>query len=91
MKKLLFAFCAAIALFAGCQNDSSDDSASVQISLKERINTARDGDVIDLGKANLKIDESDSYTISKPLTIKNGNVKNATFTVESDKVVLTVL
>lgn len=50
MKKLLFAFCAAIALFTGCQNDSSDDSASVQISLKERINTARDGDVIDLGK-----------------------------------------
>lgn len=87
MKKLLFAFCAAIALFTGCQNDSSDDAASVQISLKERINTARDGDVIDLGKANLKIDESDSYTISKPLTIKNGNVKNATFTVESDKVV----
>lgn len=87
MKKLLFAFCAAIALFTGCQNDSSDDSASVQISLKERINTASDGDVIDLGKANLKIDESDSYTISKPLTIKNGNVKNATFTVESDKVV----
>ena len=87
MKKLLFAFCAAIALFTGCQNNSSDDSASVQISLKERINTARDGDVIDLGKANLKIDENDSYTISKPLTIKNGNVKNATFTVESDKVV----
>ncbi len=87
MKKLLFAFCAAIALFTGCQNDSSDDSASVQISLKERINTARDGDVIDLGKVNLKIDENDSYTISKPLTIKNGNVKNATFTVESDKVV----
>lgn len=87
MKKLLFAFCAAIALFTGCQNDSSDDSASVQISLKERINTARNGDVIDLGKANLKIDENDSYTISKPLTIKNGNVKNATFTVESDKVV----
>lgn len=87
MKKLLFAFCAAIALFAGCQNDSSDDSASVQITLKERINTARDGDVIDLGKANLKIEENDSYTISKPLTIKNGNVKNATFTVESDKVV----
>lgn len=87
MKKLLFAFCAAIALFTGCQNDSSDDSASVQISLKERINTARDGDVIDLGKANLKIEENDSYTISKPLTIKNGNVKNATFTVESDKVV----
>lgn len=87
MKKLLFAFCAAIALFTGCQNDSSDDSASVQISLKERINTASDGDVIDLGKANLKIDENGSYTISKPLTIKNGNVKNATFTVESDKVV----
>lgn len=87
MKKLLFAFCAAIALFTGCQNDSSDDAASVQISLKERINTARNGDVIDLGKANLKIDENDSYTISKPLTIKNGNVKNATFTVESDKVV----
>lgn len=87
MKKLLFAFCAAIALFTGCQNGSSDDAASVQISLKERINTARDGDVIDLGKANLKIDENDSYTISKPLTIKNGNVKNATFTVESDKVV----
>lgn len=87
MKKLLFAFCAAIALFTGCQNDSSDDSTSVQISLKERINTASDGDVIDLGKANLKIDENDSYTISKPLTIKNGNVKNATFTVESDKVV----
>lgn len=81
MKKLLLIFCAAIALFSSCRNDSE------QVSLKERINTASFGDVIDLGKEDLKIEESDSYTISKPLTIKNGNVKNAMFTVESDKVV----
>lgn len=81
MKKLLLIFCAAIALFSSCRNDSD------QVSLKERINTASFGDVIDLGKEDLKIEESDSYTISKPLTIKNGNVKNAMFTVESDNVV----
>ena len=81
MKRLILIFCAAIALFSSCRNDSE------QLSLKERINTANSEDVIDLGKEDLKIEETDSYTISKPLTIKNGNVKNAKFTVESDNVV----
>ncbi len=36
----------------------------------------------------MEIEENDSYTISKPLTIKNGNIKTAAFVVESTDVTL---
>ncbi len=52
-------------------------------TLKERINEAKSGDVIDLGKEDLTIEEDVSYTIDKKLTIKNGDAKHGTFTVES--------
>ena len=56
-------------------------------TLKERINSASSGDVINLGKEDLEIKDSDSYTIDKPITICDGNLKNATFVVKSDRVV----
>lgn len=56
-------------------------------TLKERINSAPSGDVINLGKEDLEIKDSDSYTIDKPITICDGNLKNATFVVKSDRVV----
>lgn len=56
-------------------------------TLKERINSAPSGDVINLGKEDLEIKDSDSYTIDKPITICDGNLKNATFVVKSDGVV----
>lgn len=96
MKKLLLAFCVVLALFTGCQNNASgtDENPSVnptpetpsQTTLKQKIAAAKDGVIIDLGSEELKIEENDSYTISKPLTIKNGNIKNATFVVESTNV-----
>lgn len=98
MKKLLFVFCVVLALFTGCQNNASgtDETPSVnptpetpsQTTLKQKIADAKDGSTIDLGSEELKIEEADSYTISKPLTIKNGNIKNATFVVESTDVTL---
>mgnify|MGYP002520855425 CR=1 FL=1 len=98
MKKLLLAFCVVLALFTGCQNNASgtDENPSVnptpetpsQTTLKQKIADAKNGSAIDLGSEELKIEENDSYTISKPLTIKNGNIKNATFVVESTKVTL---
>lgn len=98
MKKLLLAFCVVLALFTGCQNNASgtDENPSVnptpetpsQTTLKQKIAAAEEEAVIDLGSENLKVEENDSYTISKPLTIKNGNIKNATFVVESTKVTL---
>ncbi len=98
MKKLLLAFCVVLALFTGCQNNASgtDENPSVnptpetpsQTTLKQKIADAKNGSTIDLGSEELKIEENDSYTISKPLTIKNGNIKNATFVVESTKVTL---
>lgn len=98
MKKLLLAFCVVLALFTGCQNDaSSTDEPSavnpapetpVKSTLKQRIAAAENGSVIDLGAETLEIEENDSYTISKPLTIKNGNIKTAAFVVESTDVTL---
>ncbi len=98
MKKLLLAFCVVLALFTGCQNNASgtDENPSVnptpetpsQTTLKQKIAAAKDGAIIDLGSEELKIEEADSYTISKPLTIKNGNIKKATFVVESTNVTL---
>ncbi len=52
-------------------------------TLKQRLTEAKDGDVIDLGKENFYIEENDSYTINKAITIKNGDTKHGTFTVES--------
>lgn len=98
MKRLFLAFCVVLALFTGCQNDASstDEPSPVnpapetpsQTTLKQKIAAAENGSVIDLGSEELKIEEADSYTISKPLTIKNGNIKNATFVVESTNVTL---
>lgn len=98
MKRLFLAFCVVLALFTGCQNDASttDEPSAVnpapetpvKSTLKQRIAAAENGSVIDLGSEELKIEEADSYTISKPLTIKNGNIKNATFVVESTNVTL---
>lgn len=98
MKKLLFVFCVVLALFTGCQNDASSTDeppavnpapeTPVKITLKKRIAAAENGSVIDLGAETLEIEENDSYTISKPLTIKNGNIKTAAFVVESTDVTL---
>lgn len=98
MKKLLFVFCVVLALFTGCQNDASSTDeppavkpapeTPVKITLKQRIAAAENGSVIDLGAETLEIEENDSYTISKPLTIKNGNIKTAAFVVESTNVTL---
>lgn len=98
MKKLLFVFCVVLALFTGCQNDASSTDeppavnpapeTPVKITLKQRITAAENGSVIDLGAETLEIEENDSYTISKPLTIKNGNIKTAAFVVESTDVTL---
>lgn len=98
MKKLLFVFCVVLALFTGCQNDASSTDeppvvkpapeTPVKITLKQRIVAAENGSVIDLGAETLEIEENDSYTISKPLTIKNGNIKTAAFVVESTDVTL---
>lgn len=98
MKRLFLAFCVVLALFTGCQNDASSTDepsavnpapeTSVKSTLKQRIAAAENGSVIDLGAETLEIEENDSYTISKPLTIKNGNIKTAAFVVESTDVTL---
>lgn len=92
MKKILFSVVAILSVFvffAACDNGLNPQSPSNPVgggaskTLKERINEAKSGDVIDLGKEDLTIEEDVSYTIDKKLTIKNGDAKNATFTVES--------
>lgn len=92
MKKILFSVVAILSVFvffAACDNGLNPLSPSDPVgggaskTLKERINEAESGDVIDLGKEDLTIEEDVSYTIDKKLTIKNGDAKNATFTVES--------
>lgn len=67
------------------ENPTIDDDQPK--TLKERINKAISGDIINLGKEDLEIKDSESYTIDKPITICDGNLKNATFVVKSDGVV----
>lgn len=55
-------------------------------TLKQRINNAKDGETIDLGKEEITINSDESYTVDKTLTIVNGDAKNATFTVTADGV-----
>lgn len=92
MKKILFSVVAILSVFvffAACDNGLNPQSPSNPVgggaskTLKERINEAKSGDVIDLGKEDLTIEEDVSYTIDKKLTIKNGDAKHGTFTVES--------
>lgn len=78
-------------LFTSCQDSPDDDGGSPsgqQTTLKQRIASATDDATIDVGAENLLITNGDSYTVSKKLTIKNGNIKGATFIVESDGVTL---
>ena len=64
-----------------------DDGDEVQkVSLQEKIDNAKAGDIIDLSDESLVIDENGSFTITKKLTIKNGDTKNASFTVKADGV-----
>lgn len=97
MKKILLSMLAVLSILClitacgekagGDPVGSNTESSSKTKTLKERINSAQSGDVIDLGKEDLDIKDSDSYTIDKPITICNGNIKNATFVVKSDGVI----
>ena len=68
----------------GCSNGSSDGiSDDVSVKLEERLKSAKSGETIDIIAENIILTDSASYTIEKPLTIKNGAMKNASFTVKS--------
>ena len=88
MKKIFFVFFAVAALFFGCKNEVSDSSNELQMTLMQRIVLAENGDEIDLEKEDLLIRKNTPYVISKSITIKNGDVKNAKFIVKSSGVVL---
>lgn len=87
MKRLFLVFFAVASLFFGCRNDADDSQNEVQLSLKQRIATAESGAEIDLEKENLLIRKNTSYIVSSPMTIKNGDTKNARFIVKSPGVV----
>ena len=63
--------------------DTPSTGGGIAKSLKDRITEAKAGDIIDLGVEKLSITEGESYTISKAITIKNGDAKDGTFTVET--------
>lgn len=88
MKKIFFLFFAVAALFFGCRNEVSDSSNELKMTLMQRIAIAENGDEIDLEKEDLLIRKNTPYVISKSITIKNGDVKNAKFIVKSPGVVL---
>ena len=88
MKKIFFVFFAVAALILGCKNEVSDSNNELQMTLMQRIAFAESGAEIDLEKEDLLIRKNTPYVISKPITIKNGDVKNAKFIVKSSGVVL---
>lgn len=74
-------------LVIGCEPPVSGDvGENKTLTLKQRINNAKSGETIDLGKEEISITEGDSYTVDKSLTIVNGAAKNATFIVTADGV-----
>lgn len=98
MKKILLSMLAILSilfLITACGDKSGDypvdtptpekpsEGGGQSKTLKQRLTEAKDGDVIDLGKEKFYIEENDSYTIDKAITIKNGDTKHGTFTVES--------
>ena len=93
MKKILLSMLAVLSilfLITACGDKPGGNNPPETPStktLKQRINEAQDGDVINLGKEDLEIKDSDSYTIEKSITIEDGNLKNATFVVKTDGVV----
>lgn len=89
MKKFLFIALTA-ALLASCQNNPSDSDNNQNtppqnqtVTLQSRLQSAEPGTTIDLESEKLSVTDNGSYTIDKALTIKNGDLKNATFTVKA--------
>jgi hypothetical protein len=83
--KIFFGLLLSTTLITGCQPEGSEPKKE-PVSLKQRINSATEGETIDLGKEDITITDGDSYTVDKTLTIVNGDAKNATFTVTADGV-----
>ena len=97
MKKLstiakLAALLLCAALLFSCANDSSSSSSTPDTpdevkkytKLSERLKNAKDGDVIDITKEGLTID-ADTFTVSKSVTIQNGDLNGAQFIVQEDE------
>lgn len=89
MKKFLF-IALTSALLASCQNNISDSDNNQNtppqnqtVTLQSRLQSAEPGTIIDLESEKLSVTENDSYTIDKALTIKNGDLHNATFSVNA--------
>lgn len=89
MKKFLFIALTA-ALLASCQNNPFDSdnnqntpSQNQTVTLQSRLQSAESGTTIDLESEKLSVTDNGSYTIDKALTIKNGDLRNATFTVKA--------
>lgn len=85
--RLFFGLLLSAFLVIGCEPPVSGDvGENKTLTLKQRINNAKSGETIDLGKEEISITEGDSYTVDKSLTIVNGAAKNATFIVTADGV-----
>lgn len=89
MKKFLF-IVLTLALLASCQNNPSDSDNNQNtppqnqtVTLQSRLQSAEPGTTIDLESEKLSVKDNGSYTIDKALTIKNGDLKKATFTVKA--------
>lgn len=82
MKKFLFIALTA-ALLVSCQNNPSDSDNNQTVTLQSRLQSAEPGTTIDLESEKLSVTDNGSYTIDKALTIKNGDLKKATFTVKA--------
>lgn len=76
MKKILLSMLAVLSilfLITACGDKPGGNNPPETPStktLKQRINEAQDGDVINLGKEDLEIKDSDSYTIEKSITYR---------------------
>ena len=69
--------------FMACSGDSDDGGDEKKsLTLTERLASAKDGDVIDIKAEGLVIDKSE-YTISKSVSIKNGDLKDVSLKVDS--------
>lgn len=86
MKRLRKTFLCSVAIvltafFTACPNNPGETQVASPLTLSERLAQAKDGDIIDITAEKLTID-ANHYTITKNLTIQNGDLEGVTFDVD---------
>lgn len=77
--------------FVSCGTNTASVFDGPQVSLSDAIKNADSGDTIDIAGESLAVTAGATYTITKPITLFNGDLKNSSIVVEAAGVKLSNL